>query len=62
MQKLVNVDKIVAIVGGQCSGETLAAAPVAEAARIVLIPPLSSSPDVTGAGDCISRESFLIQE
>ncbi|MDP6562065.1 MAG: ABC transporter substrate-binding protein, partial [Candidatus Peribacteraceae bacterium] len=29
-QKLVNVDKVVAIIGGQCSGETLAAAPIVE--------------------------------
>ncbi|HLC75622.1 MAG TPA: ABC transporter substrate-binding protein [Candidatus Peribacterales bacterium] len=55
VQKLVNVDKVVAIVGGGCSGETLAAAPVAEAAGVVMISPLSSSPDVTMAGDFIFR-------
>src|SRR3990167_8306667 len=54
-QKLINVDKVVAIVGGGCSGETLAAAPVAEAAGVVMISPLSSSPDVTMAGDFIFR-------
>src|SRR3989338_4432265 len=55
-QKLVNVDKVVAIVGGQCSGETLAAAPIAEAAGVVMISPLSSSPDVTQAGTFIFRD------
>lgn len=55
-QKLVNVDKVVAIIGGQCSGETLAAAPIAEAAKIVLISPVSSSPDVTKAGDFVFRD------
>ena len=55
-QKLVSVDKVVAIVGGQCSSETLAAAPIAEAAKVVLISPLSSSPDVTKAGDFVFRD------
>jgi len=55
-QKLVNVDKVVAIIGGQCSGETLAAAPIAEAAGVVVISPMSSSPDVTDAGDFIFRD------
>jgi branched-chain amino acid transport system substrate-binding protein len=54
-QKLIHVDQVVAIVGGQCSGETLAAAPIAEAAGVVLLSPLSSSPDVTEAGDFVFR-------
>jgi len=54
-QKLVNVDNVVAIIGGQCSSETLAAAPIAEAAKIPLISPVSSSPDVSQAGDFIFR-------
>ncbi|MDP7069049.1 MAG: ABC transporter substrate-binding protein, partial [Candidatus Peribacteraceae bacterium] len=55
-QKLVNVDKVIAIIGGQCSGETLAAAPIAESAQVVMISPISSSPDVTAAGDFIFRD------
>lgn len=55
-QKLVNVDKVVAIIGGQCSGETLAAAPIAEAGKVVMISPISSSPDVTKAGDYVFRD------
>lgn len=54
-QKLINVDKVMAIIGGQCSGETLAAAPIAEAAKVVMLSPLSSSPDVTKAGTYIFR-------
>jgi len=54
-QKLVNVDKVVAILGGLCSGETLAAAPIAEPAQIVMLSPTSSSPDVTKAGDFVFR-------
>jgi branched-chain amino acid transport system substrate-binding protein len=54
-QKLVNVDKVVAIMGGQCSGETLAAAPIVEAGKIPMISPVSSSPDVTQAGEFVFR-------
>lgn len=54
-QKLINIDKVVAIIGGQCSSETLAIAPIAEAARIPVISPVSSSPDVTTAGEYVFR-------
>lgn len=55
-QKLVQVDKVVAIHGGECSAETLAAAPIAEAAKVPMLSPSSSSPDVTKAGDFIFRD------
>ena len=55
VQKLVNIDKVVAIVGGQCSGETLGAAPIVEEGKVVLVSPVSSSPDITSAGDFIFR-------
>jgi branched-chain amino acid transport system substrate-binding protein len=55
-QKLVNVDKVVAIIGGLCSGETLAAAPIAEAAKVIMLSPSASSPDITKAGDFIFRD------
>ena len=54
-QKLINVDKVEVILGGQCSGETLAAAPIAEQNKVILLSELSSSPDVTTAGDYIFR-------
>ncbi len=54
-QKLVNVDKVMAIVGGLCSGETLAAAPIVEAGKVLLLSPTSSSPDVTKAGEFVFR-------
>ncbi len=54
-QKLVNVDKVQIILGGPCSGETLAAAPIAEQGKVLLLSPLSSSPTVTTAGDYIFR-------
>jgi branched-chain amino acid transport system substrate-binding protein len=54
-QKLVNIDKVVAIIGGQCSSETLGAAPITEAAKVILLSPVSSNPDVTHAGEFVFR-------
>jgi branched-chain amino acid transport system substrate-binding protein len=54
-QKLITVDKVEVILGGQCSGETLAAAPIAEQNQVLLLSELSSSPDVTTAGDYVFR-------
>jgi branched-chain amino acid transport system substrate-binding protein len=56
-QKLINIDKVDILVSGVCSGSILAAAPIAEAAKIVLITPISSSPKITTAGDYIFRIS-----
>jgi branched-chain amino acid transport system substrate-binding protein len=53
--KLVNMDEVPFILGGFCSSETLAAAPIAEG-KTVLISPGSSSPDITTAGDYIFRD------
>lgn len=54
-QKLVNVDKVTVIIGGLCSGETLAAAPIVETGKVVLLSPSSSSPDVSAAGEFVFR-------
>lgn len=53
--KLINVEKVTAIVGGYCSGETLAVAPVAEQTKTVMVSPASSAPSITNAGDYIFR-------
>src|SRR3989338_6431973 len=50
-QKLVNVDNVFAIVGAGCSSETLAAAPIVNDGKVVMISPVSSSPEVSAAGD-----------
>lgn len=54
-QKLVNVDQVKVIIGGGCSSETLAAAPITEAGKVILFSPFSSSPDITNAGDYVFR-------
>lgn len=48
--KLLDIDNVAAIVGGLCSSETLAIAPLTEAAKVPQISPGSSSPDITQAG------------
>ncbi|MBI4150065.1 ABC transporter substrate-binding protein [Candidatus Woesearchaeota archaeon] len=53
-QKLVNIDRVPVIVGGLCSSETLAAAPIADG-KTVLLSPCSSNPDITDAGDYVFR-------
>ncbi len=54
-QKLVNVDKVQAIIGGFCSGESLAAEPVATQGKVFLFSPGSSSPDLTGKSRFFAR-------
>jgi branched-chain amino acid transport system substrate-binding protein len=53
--KLVNKSKVQVIFGGVCSQETLAAAPITEAKKVVLISPASTSADITRAGDYVFR-------
>lgn len=54
-QKLIEIDKVQAIVGGFCSSETLAVAPIAEEAKVVLMSPGSTNADITESGDYIFR-------
>lgn len=55
VQKLINVDKVVAIIGPMTSGAALAAAPTANENKVVLITPTATSPKVSGAGAYIYR-------
>lgn len=57
-QKLINIDKVKIILGGLCSGETLAIAPIAEKNKVIVFSVFSSSPEITKAGDYIFRSSF----
>lgn len=52
---LVSVKKVKVIIGGFCSSETLAAAPIVEQNKVVLLSPASSSPKITTAGDFVFR-------
>ena len=57
--KLIDQDKVVAIIGGGTSGNNRAAAPKAFASHIPLIAPSSTDPAVTQAGDYIFRACFV---
>jgi branched-chain amino acid transport system substrate-binding protein len=54
--KLINVDGVLAIIGGLCSAETLSFTGVAEANNVIVISYASSSPRITEAGDYIFRD------
>jgi branched-chain amino acid transport system substrate-binding protein len=57
--KLINQDHVVALLGEVASGNTLAAAPKAQAAQVPMISPSSTNPKVTEVGDYISRVCFI---
>lgn len=59
MSKLINQDKVVAVLGEVASSNSLAAAPVAQEAKIPMITPSSTNPKVTEVGDYISRVCFI---
>ena len=59
VSKLINQDKVVALLGEVASTNSLAAAPVAQDAKIPMITPSSTNPKVTEVGDYISRVCFI---
>ena len=59
VSKLINQDKVVAVLGEVASTNSLAAAPVAQDAKIPMITPSSTNPKVTETGDYISRVCFI---
>ncbi len=59
VSKLINQDKVRALLGEVASTNSLAAAPVAQEAKIPMITPSSTNPKVTEVGDYISRVCFI---
>ncbi len=57
--KLIEEDKVVAIIAGGTSGNSRAAAPKAQSAGIPLISPSSTDPAVTQVGNYIFRACFV---
>ena len=57
--KLINKDRVVAVLGEVASSRTMAAAPVAQQNGIPLISPSSTNPKVTEIGDYIFRVCFI---
>ena len=59
VQKLVNQDRVIAVLGEVASSRSLAGAPICQAAGVPMISPSSTNPKVTQVGDCIFRMCFL---
>src|SRR6185295_11987545 len=57
--KLINQDKVVALIGEVASSNSLAAAPKAQEAKVPMISPSSTNQAVTQVGDYISRVCFI---
>jgi len=55
VQKLINVDKVVALVGPMTSGGMMAAGKIANDAKVVQISPTATTPKLSGYGDYLYR-------
>ncbi len=56
IQKLISVDRVQVVVGAACSSEALAAFPIAEKNKVVLLSNAASSPDLTNASPYFFRD------
>jgi branched-chain amino acid transport system substrate-binding protein len=59
VQKLINQDHVVALIGEVASSRSLAAAPIAQSNGVPMISPSSTNPEVTKKGNYIFRACFL---
>ena len=59
VQKEINQDRVVAVIGEVASSRSLAAAPICQSNGVPMISPSSTNPKVTQVGDYIFRMCFL---
>lgn len=59
VEKLINIDNVVAVLGEVASTRSLAGAPVAQQYKVPMISPSSTNPLVTQKGDYIFRVCFI---
>jgi branched-chain amino acid transport system substrate-binding protein len=59
VQKEINQDRVVAVIGEVASSRSLAAAPICQSNGVPMISPSSTNPKVTQVGDFIFRMCFL---
>ena len=57
--RLINDDHVVAVLGEVASSLSLAGGPIAQKAKVPMISPSSTNPDVTDIGDYVFRVCFL---
>lgn len=58
VRKLINVNKVKAVLGSVASSNTLAGAPIAQGSKVPLLTPASTNEKVTQTGDFVSRICF----
>lgn len=59
VKKLINQDKVIAVLGEVASSRSLAGAPICQEAKVPMITPSSTNPAVTKVGDYIFRVCFI---
>lgn len=59
VEKLIQTDKVIAIIGENTSDRTLAGAAIAQKHKIPMITPSGTSPKITEVGDYIFRACFI---
>ena len=59
VQKLINQDQVICVIGEVASSRSLAAAPICQDAHVPMISPSSTNPKVTEVGDYIFRMCFI---
>lgn len=59
VQKLINQDRVIAVLGEVASSRSLAGGPICQGAGVPMISPSSTNPRVTQVGDFIFRMCFL---
>ena len=59
VKKFISRDKVVAVLGEIVSSRTLEVAPICQNARIPLVSPGATAPEVTSKGDYIFRACFI---
>jgi branched-chain amino acid transport system substrate-binding protein len=59
VKRLIEREKVVAILGEVASGRSKAAAPTAQASKIPMVSPSSTNPEVTQVGNYIFRTCFI---
>ncbi|RKZ20523.1 hypothetical protein DRQ23_08955 [bacterium] len=57
-KKLIDIDKVPAVIGPMWSSSVLAVAPIAEKKKVVILSPTASAPSITKAGDYIFRNTY----
>ena len=58
-RKLIDRDKVVAVVSGSYSGPNRATAPIFQKAGVPMLVSYATSPDITKAGNFVFRDSFV---